>query len=500
MAVTALLLISVIMLYDTYREMEKHEQDLLQGQMDKAALFSDRIAHGIMFLMLKNRWQDLQQMIEDMVKGSDELKEVRIFSPDTGTIAASSHPEEIGSRIYKDDLDRFAGQDEQRPFIVEKHGVRYASNLTAINNQAPCHKCHGKEEKVLGVLDVELSIETVYETLKETRRDHFKNAVIGSLLILATFIFVIKIWIDRPINKIKKGLKKVEAGDLTVKIRDMQNDELGDLAKSFNLMVESLYAAGQEIEYFHDEQIKRAAKLASLGEMASGIAHEIKNPLAGISSAVQILVAGLGDEDPKKKIMNEVLNQVNRLDRAVKDLLAYARPAPPKMAYDNINPVIEKALFFIQQLAVKGNTKIEIHIDRKLPKLMFDADQIQQVFINISINAIQAMKDGGDLKILSELISSGSPEMIPDILDERKEWIKISFEDTGPGISDEDMSKIFNPFFTKKGKGTGLGLSISQRIIEEHGGKIIVSNREKKGSDFSIFLPVTDDPGNLNTG
>lgn len=322
---------------------------------------------------------------------------------------------------------------------------------------------------------------------------HIINAFLSFLFIAVIFGVAVSKLIDRPIQKIIKAIKNVEEGDLSVRITTSQNDEMGQLADSFNKMVESLDLARKEIEICHGRQMERAAKLASLGEMASAIAHEIKNPLTGINSAVQVLMLELDADDPRKKVMSEILNQVKRLDRAVRDLLAYARPKPPTMAYNDINSVLEKALFFIQQVAKKEHANIETYFEENLPEIMIDADQIQQVFINIAINAVQAMPEGGSLKISTALMCfEEARKGLPDALDRRLNWIQINFEDTGVGITVDDIDKIFDPFFTKKGKGTGLGLSISQRIIEEHGGKITVMSHVGKGSIFSVYLPVKD--------
>ncbi len=333
-----------------------------------------------------------------------------------------------------------------------------------------------------------MSLATWHQMLEANR---IISALLSMFFITVIFSIAVSILINRPIQKILNAFKKVEAGDLSVRITAKQSDEMGQLAESFNKMVSSLELAKQEIEMCHSRQMERAAKLVSLGEMASAIAHEIKNPLAGISSAVQVLVTELPEEDSRKKIMVEVLNQVKRLDRAVRDLLAYARPKPPTMSYNDINSIIEKALFFIQQVAKKEHTTIENHFDKNLPEIMVDADQIQQVFINISINAIQAMPEGGNFKVSTALLKPAqSDSEMPDRLDKNFAWIRTNFEDSGMGISPDDIDKIFDPFFTKKGRGTGLGLSISQRIIEEHGGTITVTSETGKGSIFSVYLPV----------
>jgi hypothetical protein len=495
--ITAFIVISVIMSFTTLRDISKSEEKLLNTQKEKAVLLSERITNGIMALMLQNRWKDLQEMMEGMVRHSEDLKEIRIFNPEDGLIVVSSREDEIGKKIYQEDMERFKSGRGEDAFYIEKSGTKYASRLTSIPNLPACHRCHGSEKKVLGVLDLELSVSHIYQSLAQIKREHFFSALIGFFLIMGTFLIVTRILIGKPIQKIVTAIKGVEGGDLSVRLDAKRKDEIGQLSDSFNRMVESLELAREEIEMCHNQQMRRAAKLASLGEMASAIAHEIKNPLAGINSAVQVLLMELDENDPKKKVMNEILNQVKRLDRAVKDLLAYARPSPPNKAYQNIHIVLEKALFFVQQVAKKGQTNIETNFQEDLPEVMVDSDQLQQVFINISINAVQAMPDGGTLKISTNLITNDSktPELA-ETGNRDTDWIKVSFEDTGVGISAEDVKKIFDPFYTKKGKGTGLGLAISQRIVEEHGGKITVLSEQGKGSTFSVYLPVENNQGN----
>ncbi|MBI5026767.1 MAG: HAMP domain-containing protein, partial [Nitrospirae bacterium] len=320
--ITALLIISAIMTVTTWRDIKETERKLLNGQEEKAVLLSDRIKHGIMVLMLENKWRELQTMMEHMVKNGHELKEIRIFHPDSGIMLVSSDPEDIGKQIYKEDRERFQKQKSEAPFLIEKSGQQYASRLTAIPNLPVCHKCHGSEKKILGVLDIELSLAESYQSIQKFKREHLINAFMCFLLITGAFLFVVGILINKPIKGMIGTIKKIENGDLSVRMKADKKDELGQLAKSFNSMVEALESAKKEIEEYHRQQVQRAAKLASLGELASGIAHEIKNPLAGISGAIQVLYSDFDPEDPKKEIITEILNQVKRLDRAVRDLLS----------------------------------------------------------------------------------------------------------------------------------------------------------------------------------
>jgi len=475
----------------TWRDIKDTEQKLLNGQMEKVILLSERISHSIMVLMLKNRWQDLQGFIESLTRDSNELKRIRIFVPDNGLIVASSSKNDIGGLIKKEDSEMYNKKELNDAFLTERSSRGYASKLTVIQNQTICHRCHGTEKEILGVLGVDISLQDVYKSIDEFQKERLLDATIGFILIGGGFMFVIGLLIDRPIRKMIRTIRRIEGGDLSARMEEDKKDEFGLMAKSFNSMLESLDAAKREIEMCHSEQMQRAAKLASLGEIISGIAHEIKNPLTGISCAVQVFQSEMSEDDSRKVVTTEILNHIKRLDRTVKDLLNYAKPKPPSFLPLQINDVLSKAVFFVYPEAKKQKVTIDTKIEGEIPDVMMDPDQMQQVFLNLIINAVQAMPDGGKLKVtMSQAdIERAKDSKIVELLSGEKAVI-VSFEDTGKGIESEYLDSIFEPFFTKKSKGTGLGLAISKRIVHEHGGEIVVRSQVSKGSVFSIYLPV----------
>jgi two-component system NtrC family sensor kinase len=226
--------------------------------------------------------------------------------------------------------------------------------------------------------------------------------------------------------------------------------------------------------------MKRADRLASIGEMAAGIAHEIKNPLAGIAGVIQVLKKEQAIGDPKRAVLDEVLSQVERMDKAVRNLLSFARPPEPRMTLVDINELISKLLDFLAPQFAKNAIVAERKLAPGLPWLTLDPDLVQQALINIALNAIQAMTDGGKFIIETKAVK---PE------GENPGSVEILFSDTGKGISQENLSRIFNPFFTTRQQGTGLGLSITQRIIEQHGGEINVMSSPGQGASFAIVFP-----------
>lgn len=477
--------ISMLVLLDVLDTSER----LIAVQKEKALLMSDIIKQSIMLLMLENRWKELQTLIEDLSKNNPELREVRIFHPVSGRIIVSNETEEIGKRIYEKDWDRFIKQDES-PFVINKQNNMFATRVVSIRNMPDCYRCHPPEKKILGVLDVEISLAVTQESIKASTYNHVTGLVVGFIIITLIFLVGGEKLINTPLRELTNVMKKVESGDLSVRAEEDRKDEFGYLSGAFNHMIDTLEAAKKEVERCHMQQMERAAKLASLGEIISGIAHEIKNPLAGISCAIQVFNSELSEDDTRKPIITEVLNQINRLDRIVKDLLGYAKPKPPMFVPSRVSEILEKTLFFVYPEAKKQNIVIDNQIGSEIPEILMDPDQVQQVFLNITINAIHAMPNGGILTI------SASKKDRQEVQDEIKKqvedekFIAVKFHDTGKGISPEDLTYIFEPFFTKKTKGTGLGLSISRKIIQEHGGEITVESEVGKGSLFTVYLPI----------
>jgi len=231
--------------------------------------------------------------------------------------------------------------------------------------------------------------------------------------------------------------------------------------------------------------MQQAEKLATIGELASGIAHEIKNPLAGVSAAIQVLSEEFNLKSTRREIIDEIMHQMERLNKMTKDLLSFARPMDPRTLMCDVNDIVDKASFFIRKQAEKQNVGITKELERDIPHLLIDPEQIQQVFLNIMLNALQAMPEGGFLTIatrLSEKSGNGKPEAV-----------EISFSDTGKGIPGENLRKIFNPFYTTKHQGTGLGLSISRNVVEKHKGRFEVDSQSGKGTRFTIVLPVKEE-------
>lgn len=243
-----------------------------------------------------------------------------------------------------------------------------------------------------------------------------------------------------------------------------------------------------------EQDLARVDKLASLGEMAAGMAHEIKNPLAGISGAMQILARSFDQGDTNQLIFNEVQSQVKRLDNFINSLLQFARPGQSQVADVDLDRIVEKALFLATPHIDDKKIKIVRDFESSPPAVQGDEGQLQQVLLNIILNAVDSMTKGGKLVIRSywekESTALNRKECVGPVCRAVNGFMKVAISDTGKGIEPASLEMIFNPFHTTKGHGTGLGLSISHRIMEQHGGTIIVESEPEVGSTFIVCLPV----------
>jgi signal transduction histidine kinase len=222
------------------------------------------------------------------------------------------------------------------------------------------------------------------------------------------------------------------------------------------------------------EQLMRSDRLATVGELATGLAHELRNPLAGISGALRVLSDQLPRNDEWQHLLVDIQGQISRMNKTLTDLLQQARPAKPQQAAVNVNTVLEQSLRFMPLAGIE----VVQHLDPTLPLLEADPNLLHQAFLNILVNARQAMPHGGRLTVESRARDGSRPS------------VEISIGDTGLGISPEHATRIFQPFFTTKPHGTGLGLAIAARVIEQHGGRITVDSTPGIRTVFTIVLPA----------
>jgi PAS domain S-box-containing protein len=250
-----------------------------------------------------------------------------------------------------------------------------------------------------------------------------------------------------------------------------------------------------------EEQWRRRDRLASLGALAAGVAHEIRNPLAGIGTSAQILKRRIESGDPRGQFADLILEEVSRLDRIVESLLQFARPTTPQLSRHSILPALEKALTLVHELAVRQNVLLRVERADSVPELYMDHDQILQVLLNVLMNALQALTQGGEILVSVAPARKRAAERgglgrrASDRLNPRRQAppldvVEVKIRDNGPGIPAAVLARVFDPFFTTRTQGTGLGLSICQSIVREHGGTISIGSVVGQGTAVTIDLPL----------
>ena len=286
------------------------------------------------------------------------------------------------------------------------------------------------------------------------------------------FAFILIKGLTKPVNSLLNATRRLKAGDLDYRVEGLK-DEFGELAESFNEMADSLKGQMQEMQ--------RTEQLKACGEMATGLAHEIRNPLAGIKLSIELLLAELDRGEKDREVLSKIIAQIKHVELLMKNLLNYARPAAAQFMTVDVNDILGKTAYFAEKHPSfsSGNSRKRIikELAGNLPQTVLDPQQLQQVFLNLFLNAADATLEGGTITIKTSYDTVG-------------ETIVIDLKDTGKGIPLELKERIFQPFFTTKRKGTGLGLAVSKRLIEDNGGSIMVMNNAAGGATFRIILPV----------
>jgi len=470
---------------------------------EEAFNLSETIRLSIRNAMIKDRRDEYQRIIDDVAERKG-IAEVRIFNKQ-GEITVSSDRTKVGTVVDKQAEACYVCHREGETKVLlpsdsktRVYDTEKGSLLGLINpiyNESSCYPCHPKTTNVLGVLDTTIRLEDFEREKAQIYNRMMISGVVSVVVLGLLLILLLTRVVNRPINKLLAATKEAAHGNLDQMVGIQSHDELGELSNSFNNMISELKRSRdaiegwtqtlehrvqertQELQKVHDQLI-RAGKMAALGELAAGVAHEINNPLTGVLTFSSLMLKKTDENHPWRKDLENIVQQTTRCRNIVRGLLDFARQRKPDKKEWDIHLLIDKTLTLVEEQAPFQNIKIDKQFKTGIPMLFVDGDQIQQVFMNILLNAADAMagKDG-NLTIHTD-IKDGLAE--------------ISFTDTGYGISKEHLPKLFDPFFTTKetGKGTGLGLAISYGIIQSHGGDIEVQSQVGKGSTFRIKLPI----------
>jgi len=314
------------------------------------------------------------------------------------------------------------------------------------------------------------------------------------IAILLIVLLVTRLSISRPVQQLVTSFRDVGARDVPTRVPVRGNDEFARLSREFNGMCDRLEATRKRLleEQEHrremETHLRTAERLAGLGRLAAGLAHEVGTPLNVISGRAESLRRAHATDPSSHRHVDIIVSQTERIERIVRDMLDFARQKPPRRVSTDVRAVLRATLELLERQFVSRNVRVETSYAEGLPSVTADPDQLQQVFLNLALNAVDAMPVGGTLHITTRVETVKHPERGG----EPAPCLAIGFADTGTGIPEADRSRVFDPFFTTKdpGRGTGLGLSVSYGIIEEHGGWLDLQSRVGEGTCFTVHLPV----------
>ncbi len=447
----------------------------------KLELISPLIEKSLYLFMKEGRITNLESTLGE-IAASHDIQKIRIINRQ-GRILHSSEIKEVGgsedSRHVRRWNDFLLQRERSRIFFVKSPTM--IQGLSLIENKGACLGCHSDQTAVSGILEVAVDYSATAALLKRSQLKAILLAFFSLAIVTFVILRLFEKLINRPISQLKNKMKKVEEGDLAIPFSSSGNDEIGGLSRSFEIMVQKLKDSNRQIHELFDKQMEKAEHLASIGELAAGLAHEIRNPIAGIMGALEIITAKTEASDPRKEIFSEMHLQIVKINNIIQDLLSYAKPREISVSLVNPDECVRNAI----RLAEPQVKKKEILFRFKglgnghLARL--DADKIQEVLLNLMLNSIAAIPERGGIFV--ELLKK----------DERD--LRIVFTDDGTGIREDVLPHIFTPFFTTKSGGTGLGLSICKKIIEAHAGSIQVKSAVGHGTTFLIDLPVLQSGG-----
>ncbi len=518
--------LTVAVLIFTLMIVRHNREELLQQVQRHSAQLADVVIKSTRFAMLQNKRSQVSQIIQD-VGAQQGIEKVRILSKN-GTVIYSSQKDEIGTLVdqetesclacHLDEKTRQASPLIGRPrYFTAPDGQRMLGSTAVIRNEptcsnASCHE-HTEEQSVLGVLDIVYPLSTIERTLRSNTYTVIGMSIGFIILAGLLFTYLVHRMVYLPLRDLEDGAARLAAGDLEKKIPVRSTDEFGQLAASFNSMTAALRKSHVDLENWgrtleqkveeatrelHDAHAEtaRSEKLASVGLLAAGIAHELNNPLTGVLTFSYLVKKNLPAGSRDAEDLELVIRETKRCATIIRRLLDFSREKTPEKAFTNLNTLIEETLQLIRQPAQVENIEIITDLDEQLPAVWLDENLIKQVIMNMLVNAQHAIEREGSITIKTRLCDAIDG---PESITATGHMAEITITDTGCGIPSEDLQKIFDPFFTTKGvgKGTGLGLSVSHGTVESHRGAIEVESIVGKGTEFRIYLAINkkDDQG-----
>ncbi len=518
LGVTLSVVVMLLILLVTVRQRD----ELLKTVGDHVTELSGVITKSLRFAMLRNQPTYVDTVIRDVAQ-QKSIDRIRIISKD-GRIIHSSFGPEVGQIVNRRTEGCSSCHGMGKPLqevprskrtwtFTSPNGQRLLGSMEVIRNEPSCYNSachhHSPATPVLGVLDIRYSLSRMDNRIRanvQTTIAFLLGFVLVASAVIAYFVYRL---VFLPLRDLEAGAKNISSGNLEQKIPVRSADEFGRLAGTFNAMTAALRQSQAESrEWAHTleqkvqqrtEQLRaaqantaRGEKLASVGLLASGIAHELNNPLTGVLTFSSLLRQKMPDGSQDADDLDLVIRETKRCAAIIRRLLDFAREKPPEKKFIDLNGVVEETVRLVERPAHLNNIDMALDLDPALPQVWVDPDQMKQIIMNLLVNAQHAINGEGRIVIRTRqtpeprVLQAGAAVPVAE----------LSISDNGCGIPKENLGRIFDPFFTTKevGIGTGLGLSVTHGIVEAHGGAIEIESEVGQGSTFHVYLPLPRPP------
>lgn len=433
---------------------------------------------------LLNRNYEIVDLIKQTV-----YEEIKYKGQDIGTATIFQDDLRISTNVLNEDGSRAIGtrvsEEVYNRVIIE--GEPWIDRAYVVNNWyiTAYEPIKNISQEIIGILYVGV-LEQKYLDIQRDTYLTFLGITIAGIVVATGVSYLFARQISGPIRQLVSASKQVAAGNLTTRVQVKTNDELNFLADSFNDMAASIQKRDQDLKEFATRRIMESERLALVGQLSANIAHELNNPLQGIVTFSHLMLEDNPNLDTNCQYsLEKIVGQADRCRDIIRGLLDFSRQRPPDKSFFSVNTIVEECISLVERQALFHNIHVVKDLQQDIPLAVIDPAQIERVFMNLIINAAEAMDGSGQLTISTkENKPTGT--------------LEISFTDTGSGISEENLRKIFDPFFTTKdaGHGTGLGLAISYGLVRNHKGSILVDSVLGKGTTFTVSLPIDENDGN----
>lgn len=430
--------------------------------------------------MIANDKEAIQKNV-NLISLEPGIKLVRIIRP-SGEILFSSKHDEINKNVFTEN-DPMVKKFDTPQETFKKEGNIY-SHLHPIYIQEECMPCHENKGSVIGVMNVQLGFTQSEQIYSSTKQLTIYSAIIIVVILWIILNFLYQGQIESKLKVIINGFNELARGNLDFRVKMPGRHELAMLAQKFNQTMKKLKMAREKEEQFVQENLERADRLVTLGEVAAEIAHEVNNPASIMLVRAEFLRDELNENKGNEKYIEDIeiiIQQTQKIAETTKSILHYARKLPQTFEETDLNQVIKRSIDVLKPRINKKNIIIKFHQDSEPHRVKGNSIQLEQVFCNLINNSIDLFPNGkGEIEIKINSLRQGN----------KLDKYQIIYKDNGPGVSKEYHDKIFSPFFTTKedGKGTGLGLFIARNIITNHQGKIYLSNKNETGATFIIEI------------